>query len=80
MVVAPCSLIEVSNVSEVLAASMRAMMIALIMEAARTSQTLVNSYLTTRRYNPEDSRLNIFISRSSSVKSYGGKYRLSSGL
>jgi hypothetical protein len=32
--------------------------IALMMEAARTSETLVNSsYQTTRRYNPEDSHL-----------------------
>jgi hypothetical protein len=30
---------------------------ALIMEAARTSETLVNFYQTTRRYNPEDSHL-----------------------
>jgi hypothetical protein len=29
--------------------------IALVMEAARTSQTLVNFYQTTRRFNPEDS-------------------------
>jgi hypothetical protein len=28
---------------------------ALMMEAARTSETLVNFYQTTRRYNPEDS-------------------------
>jgi hypothetical protein len=27
------------------------------MEAARTSETLVNFYQTTRRYNPEDSHL-----------------------
>jgi hypothetical protein len=27
-------------------------------EAARTSETLVNFYQTTRRYNPEDSHLN----------------------
>jgi hypothetical protein len=26
-----------------------------MMEAARTSETLVNFYQTTRRYNPEDS-------------------------
>jgi hypothetical protein len=26
------------------------------MEAARTSETLVNFYQTTQRYNPEDSR------------------------
>jgi hypothetical protein len=31
--------------------------IALMMEAARTSETLVNFYQTTRRYNPEDSQL-----------------------
>jgi hypothetical protein len=39
-VVAPCSLVEV---------------IALIMEAASTSETLVNFYQTTRCNNPEDS-------------------------
>jgi hypothetical protein len=27
------------------------------MEAARTSETVVNFYQTTRRYNPEDSHL-----------------------
>jgi hypothetical protein len=31
------------------------LLIALILEAARTSETLVNFYQTTRRYNPEDS-------------------------
>jgi hypothetical protein len=35
------------------------MIIALMMEAARTSETLVNFYQTTRRYNPEDSHLQI---------------------
>jgi hypothetical protein len=34
-----------------------AMAVALMMEAARTSETLVNFYQTTRRYNPEDSHL-----------------------
>jgi hypothetical protein len=29
------------------------------MEAARTSETLVNFYQTTRLYNPEDSHLDI---------------------
>jgi hypothetical protein len=32
-------------------------LIALMMETARTSETLVNLYQTTRRYNPEDSHL-----------------------
>jgi hypothetical protein len=32
-------------------------LIALMMEAARTSETLINFYQTTRRYNPEDSHL-----------------------
>jgi hypothetical protein len=34
--------------------------IALMMEAARISETLVNFYQTTRRYNPEDSHLHKF--------------------
>jgi hypothetical protein len=33
--------------------------IALMMEAARTSETLANFYQTTRRYNPEDSHLQL---------------------
>jgi hypothetical protein len=33
------------------------MIIALMMEAARTSETLVNFYQTRRRFNPEDSHL-----------------------
>jgi hypothetical protein len=41
-VVALCSLVEV---------------IALMMKAASTSETSVNSYQTTRRYSPEDSHL-----------------------
>jgi hypothetical protein len=32
-------------------------LIALMMEEASTSETLVNLYQTTRRYNPEDSHL-----------------------
>jgi hypothetical protein len=32
-------------------------MIALMMAAARTSETLINFYQTTRRFNPEDSHL-----------------------
>jgi hypothetical protein len=33
------------------------LLIALMMEAARTSETLINFYQTTRCYNPEDSNL-----------------------
>jgi hypothetical protein len=42
--------------------------IALMMEAARTSETLVNSYQTTRRCNPEDSDLRTH--RRENLKSY----------
>jgi hypothetical protein len=42
--------------------------IALMMEAARTSETLVNFYQTTRRYNPEDSHLHTC--RRENLKSY----------
>jgi hypothetical protein len=56
-----------TNVSEDLSASI----IALTMEAARTSETVVNFYQTTRRYNPEDSHLRTH--RRESLKSY---YRL----
>jgi hypothetical protein len=45
-VVTPYSLVEVYQ-----------RFIALMTEAARTSETLVNFYQTTRRYNPEDSHL-----------------------
>jgi hypothetical protein len=41
---------------------------ALMMEAARTSETLVNFYPTTRRYNPEDSHLRTH--RRENLKSY----------
>jgi hypothetical protein len=53
-VVAPCSLVEVYEVLD--ASNIRAM-IALMMETERTSETLVNFYQTTWRYNPEDSHL-----------------------
>jgi hypothetical protein len=43
-VVAPCSLVEVQGH-------------ALMLEAARTSESSVDFYQTTRRYNPEDSHL-----------------------
>jgi hypothetical protein len=48
-VVAPCSLVEGYQRFR----SLRALM----MEAARTSETLLNLCQTTRRYNPEDSHL-----------------------
>jgi hypothetical protein len=43
------------------AASIIRALIALMMEAASTSETLVNFYQTTRRNNPEDSHLQGFI-------------------
>jgi hypothetical protein len=39
-----------------------------MMEAARTSETLVNFYQTTRCYNPEDS--NLHTHRHENLKSY----------
>jgi hypothetical protein len=42
--------------------------IALMMEAASTSQTSVNFYQTTRRYNPEDSHLHT--RRRENIRSY----------
>jgi hypothetical protein len=40
-----------------------------MIEAARSSETLVNFYQTTRRYNPEDSHLRAH--RRENLKSYG---------
>jgi hypothetical protein len=37
----------------------RGFFIALMMEAASTSETFVSFYQTTRRYNPEDSHLHL---------------------
>jgi hypothetical protein len=59
-VVAQCSLVEVYQRFRVL--------IALMTEAARTSETLVNFYQTTRRYNPEDSHIRTH--RRENLKSY----------
>jgi hypothetical protein len=42
--------------------------IALMIEAASTSETLVNFYETTQRYNPEDSHLHT--RRRENLKSY----------
>jgi predicted transcriptional regulator len=41
-----------------------------MMEATRTSETLVNFYQTTQRYNPEDSHLgtNVFVMESGAMK------------
>jgi hypothetical protein len=58
-VVALFHLVEVYQVSEVLAASIIRVMIALMMEAASTSETFVNYFLITWRCNPEDSHLHI---------------------
>jgi hypothetical protein len=63
--VAPCSLVEA------LAASINRAVIALMMEAARTSEKLVNFYQTTRRYTPEDSHLHT--RRRENLKSYNGQ-------
>jgi hypothetical protein len=44
-------------VPPLLAASIIRALIGVMMEAASTSETSVNFYQTTRRYNPEDSHL-----------------------
>jgi hypothetical protein len=51
-------------------------MIALMMEAARTSETLVNFYQTTLRYNAEDSHLRTH--RRENLKSYDLKELITS--
>jgi hypothetical protein len=48
--------------------------IALMLEAARTSETLLNFYQTTRCYNPEDS--NLHTHRRENLKPYEGFYSL----
>jgi hypothetical protein len=52
----------------VVAASIIRAIIALMMEAAGTSETLVNFYQTARRYNPENSHLRTH--RRENLKSY----------
>jgi hypothetical protein len=47
-------------------------MITLMMEAVRTSETSVNSYQSTRRYNPEDGHLHSH--RCENLKSYLNRY------
>jgi hypothetical protein len=53
------------------------LLIALMMEAARSSEKLVNFYQTARRYNPEYSHLRT--NRRENLKSYLKTYRLSNG-
>jgi hypothetical protein len=68
-VVVPCSLVEVNhifNVLEVLAVSM----IALMMETASTSETLVIFYQIARRYNPEHSHLHNYRHENTSNPAY----------
>jgi hypothetical protein len=61
-VVAQCSLVEVSDVSAVLAASIIRVMITLMMEAVNTSEISVNFYQTAWCNNAEDSHLYIHTS------------------
>jgi hypothetical protein len=68
-VVAPCSLVEIYPLVRPVSLHWMTdpyittrflspgLLIALMMEAARTSEMLVNFYQTTRCYNPEDSNL-----------------------
>jgi hypothetical protein len=59
-VVAPCSLVEFYQRfrgPSCLHYQGNDLLIALMMEAARTSETLLNFYQTTRSHNPKDSHL-----------------------
>jgi hypothetical protein len=60
-VVSPCSLVVYQRFRGTCC-------LALLMETASTSDTVVNFYQTTRRYNPEDSHLRNFINWSSCLK------------
>jgi hypothetical protein len=67
-VVVPCSLIEVYNISEIIAASIIRVMTHLPdNRIVETSETMVNFYQTTWRYNPEDSHLNTTTVRTSNL-------------
>jgi hypothetical protein len=68
-VIAPCSLVEVhQRFRGPCCLHHQGLIIGLMMETARTSETLVNFYQTTRRYNPEDSHLRTH--RRENLKSY----------
>jgi hypothetical protein len=67
-VVAPCSLVATSLLTFQRRLLPPSPPIALMMEAASTSETSVNFYQTTRRYNPEDSHLHN--RRRENLKSY----------
>jgi hypothetical protein len=64
-VVAPCSLVEVYR--RLLAPSSGRSLIALMMEAASTSEMSVNFYQTTRRNNPEDKSFSLLSFLSSNI-------------
>jgi hypothetical protein len=57
-----------SSPSEDVFCTLETLLEGLMMEAARTSETLVNFYQTTQRYNPEDSHL--CTHRHENLKSY----------
>jgi hypothetical protein len=61
-VVAPCSLVDFTSVSEVLAASVIRAFMTFLMPGIRASETSVNLYQTERCYNPEDDRIKISFS------------------
>jgi sugar (pentulose or hexulose) kinase len=58
------------QISEVRAVSIVRALIALIMEAARTSETSVDIQLGTRQYIPEDSELQLYTRRRENLKSH----------
>jgi hypothetical protein len=69
----PNGLVKVSALADwflQLKLHMRGLLITLMMEAARTSETLVNFYQTTWCYNPEDSHLRFTSFRL--MSSFGG--------